>query len=77
MGKLLEKLLNPILDKLDGWKTLIGLVGLLAIYLIRQFKPDLVDADTANAIWLTCLGLAGLGVAGKDAKRIVKNGASK
>jgi hypothetical protein len=30
MGKLLEKLLEPILNKLDGWKTLIGLAMLVA-----------------------------------------------
>jgi hypothetical protein len=74
MGKLLEKLLEPILNKLDGWKTMIGLAMLVAVEVIRNVKPDLLAAETASAIWYTGLGLAGLGVASKDAKRIAKNG---
>lgn len=71
MGSLLEKLLNPLLSKLDGWKTILGLLGLLVIYLIRQIKPDLLDADTANMLYVTFSGLSGFGIIQKDTKRIV------
>jgi hypothetical protein len=68
----LNKILDKVLGKLDGRKTAIGLLGLSVTWLIRQWWPDLIDADTANKLWLTFGGIAGFGIGHRAIKQSVK-----
>lgn len=72
MSRILDRLLTPILAKLDGWKTIVGVLALLAISIAH--KMAWIDAETANDLWQYAVVAFALGIASKDAKRVVKNG---
>lgn len=66
MANLIEALFGDVLKKLDGYKTIIGLVLLLANYLAIKF--GWYSNDIANEVKTTAWAVFGVGVAHKVLK---------
>lgn len=89
LNDLIERILNPVLGRVDGLKTLIGLLGLLVLWVLggmlevfpnaaavaaeRADPTQQTAVDWANYLWATFVVMAGLGVANKDAKRVANS----
>ncbi len=62
-----ERILGGLLDRLDGWKSILGLAAILAIVILDQ--TDVIEPQLAAALYDWAVVLFGVGVFHKAVKR--------
>ena len=65
--KLADTLLGGLLNRLDGWKSILGLAGILVIMVLDQ--TDTITPELAATLYTWASGLFGVGVIHKAVKK--------
>lgn len=67
LQKVAEKLLGGLLDRLDGWKSILGVV--VALVAMIGHKMTWINAETAQALYEFAKWAFGIGILHKAVKR--------